>query len=131
MTVRGIRGATVADANEADAILDATRELLLAILDSNLDLHPEDVASVTFTVTDDLDATYPALAARQLGWMQVPLICGREIPVPGGLPKCIRVMIHWNTRLPQSEVRHVYLKDATRLRPDLAVMTLNQQEVVR
>ncbi len=121
----------MADANEADAILDATRELLLAILDSNPDLHPEDVASVTFTVTDDLDATYPALAARQLGWMQVPLICGREIPVPGGLPKCIRVMIHWNTRLPQSEVRHVYLKDATRLRPDLAVMTLNQQEVVR
>ncbi len=131
MTVRGIRGATVADANEADAILDATRELLLAILDSNPDLHPEDVASVTFTVTEDLDATYPALAARQLGWMQVPLICGREIPVPGGLPKCIRVMIHWNTSVPQDEVRHVYLKDATRLRPDLAVITLNQQEVVR
>jgi chorismate mutase len=118
MSTRGVRGATVATANEADAILAATRELLLAIRDANPSMRTEDVASILFTVTDELDAVYPAQAAHQLEWSGIPLICAREIPVPDGLPNCIRVMIHWNTNLPQGEIRHIYLKDAARLRPD-------------
>ena len=118
MSTRGVRGATVATANEADAILAATRELLLAIRDANPSMRTEDVASILFTVTDELDAVYPAQAAHQLEWSGIPLICAREIPVPDGLPNCIRVMIHWNNNLPQGEIRHIYLKDAARLRPD-------------
>lgn len=128
MTVRGIRGATVVYANRKEDILAATRELLLAILQANPGLRPEDIGAATFTVTDDLDATYPALAARQLGWMQVPLICGREIPVPGGLPMCIRVMIYWNTDLPQHAIRHIYLREAVSLRPDLALREVSSVE---
>jgi chorismate mutase len=120
MSIRGVRGATVADINQADAILAATRELLLAVLEAHPSMRPEDIASIMFTTTDDLDAAYPAQAARQIGWTQTPLICAREIPVPGGIPKCIRVLIHWNTNLPQGEIRHIYLKDAARLRPDWA-----------
>ncbi len=118
MTVRGIRGAITVEANTRAAILAATRELLEAILKANPALATEDIASVLFTVTDDLDAAYPALAARQLGWDHVPLMCGREIPVPDGLPRCVRVLVHWNTDLPQSAVHHVYLREAARLRPD-------------
>ena len=123
MSTRGVRGATITTANEADAILAATRELLLAIRDANPSMQTEDLASVLFTVTDDLDAVYPAQAAHQLEWSGVPLICAREIPVPGGLSHCIRVMIHWNTSLPQGEIRHIYLKDAARLRPDWVAQT--------
>jgi chorismate mutase len=118
MSIRGVRGATIATANNADAILAATRELLLAIRDANPSMQTEDLASILFTVTNDLDAVYPAQAAHQLKWSGVPLICAREIPVPDGLPNCVRVMIHWNTDLPQGEIRHIYLKDAAQLRPD-------------
>ena len=118
MSTRGVRGATVAAANQADAILDATRELLLAIRNANPSMRTEDLASILFTVSDELDAVYPAQAARQIDWSGVPLICAREIPVPDGLPNCVRVLIHWNTDLPQGEIRHIYLKDAARLRPD-------------
>jgi chorismate mutase len=118
MSTRGVRGATVATANDAEAILAATRELLLAIRDANPSMQTEDLASILFTVTEQLDAVYPAQAAHQLKWKGIPLICAREIPVPDGLPNCIRVMIHWNTNLPQSEIRHIYLKDAAQLRPD-------------
>ncbi len=83
------------------------------------DCRPQDLASALFTVTEDLSAAYPAAAARELGWTDVPLICAREIPVPGGLPRCIRVLLHWNTDLPQSAIRHVYLGAAAALRPDL------------
>lgn len=121
MPMRGVRGATVAAENSKAAILEATRELLQAMLQANPSLKPEDVASAIFTVTDDLDATYPALAARLEGWMDVPLLCGREIPVPGGLGRCIRILLHWNTSLPQSAVRPVYLREAEKLRPDLAL----------
>jgi len=120
MTVRGIRGATVAAANRAEDILEATRELLQAILQANPTLQPADIGAALFTVTDDLNAAYPAAAARQLGWQHVPLLDGREIPVPGGLPRCIRVMLWWNTDLPQTAIQHVYLREAARLRPDLA-----------
>ncbi len=118
MSTRGVRGATVATENDTGAILAATRELLLAIRDANPTLHPKDVASILFTVTDELDDVYPAQAAHQLEWSGIPLICAREIPVPGGLPNCIRVLIHWNTPLPQGEIRHIYLKEAAKLRPD-------------
>jgi chorismate mutase len=119
MTIRGIRGATTVSADVPDLILQATRELLEAILEENEGMQPEDVASAIFTVTDDLASTFPAQAARQMGWELVPMLCGREIPVPESLPRVIRVLVHWNTEIPQSEIKHVYLRDAVRLRPDL------------
>jgi chorismate mutase len=119
MTIRGIRGATTVSADQPDLILQATRELLEAILDENPGMRPEDVASAIFTVTDDLASTFPAQAARQMGWELVPMLCAREIPVPDSLPRVIRVLVHWNTELPQSEIKHVYLREAVKLRPDL------------
>ena len=119
MTIRGIRGATTVPADQPELILQATRELLEAILDENGAMKPEDVASAIFTVTDDLASTFPAQAARQMGWELVPMLCAREIPVPESLPRVIRVLVHWNTDLPQSEIKHVYLRDAVKLRPDL------------
>jgi chorismate mutase len=83
-------------------------------------MRPEDVASALFTVTDDLVSTFPAQAARQMGWGLVPMLCAREIPVPGSLGRVIRVLVHWNTELLQNEITHVYLRDAVTLRPDLA-----------
>ncbi len=123
MSIRGIRGAIVAPDNSAPAILEATRNLLSAIRQANPSLHPEDIASIFFTMTEDLDATYPALAARQLGWVETPLLCAREIPVPDGMPRCIRVLLHWNTDLPQNAIQHAYLGEAARLRPDLTPLT--------
>ncbi len=119
MAVRGIRGATVASRDDPEAILSATRDLLRAILEANPSLRAEDLASVFFTVTDDLAAIHPAQAARQLGWIDVPLMCAREIPVPGSLPRCIRVLLHWNTDIGQDAIRHVYVGQAASLRPDL------------
>jgi chorismate mutase len=119
MTIRGIRGATTVTADHPDLILQATRELLEEILAENDGMQPEDVASAIFTVTDDIVSTFPAQAARQMGWDMVPMLCGREIPVPESLPRVIRVLVHWNTELPQSEIKHVYLRDAVKLRPDL------------
>jgi chorismate mutase len=120
MPLRGIRGAIVASGNQPESILSATRELLEAILTNNPKLDPVDIASAIFTVTDDLTSVYPAQAARQLGWTRVPLMCAREIPVPSSLPRCIRVLIHWNTDQPQSIIHHVYLGGAEKLRPDLS-----------
>ena len=119
MSIRGIRGATTVTADEPESILQATRELLEEILNENEGMRPEDVASALFTVTDDLASTFPAQAARQMGWGLVPMMCAREIPVPGSLPRVIRVLVHWNTELKQNEVTHVYLRDAVKLRPDL------------
>ena len=119
MSIRGIRGATTVSADEPDLILEATRELLEAILSANENMKPEDVGSALFTVTDDLTSTFPAQAARQMGWSFVQMMCAREIPVPGSLRKVIRVLVHWNTDVPQNEVTHVYLRDAVKLRPDL------------
>ena len=119
MPVRGIRGAIDVMNDQPEAILAAARELLEAILLANPALKPADLASVLFTVTDDLQSVYPAQAARQMGWGAVPLMCAREIAVPGGLPRCVRVLLHWNTDLEQAEVRHVYLRGAAALRPDL------------
>ncbi len=121
MVVRGIRGAITVESDQPEAIWAATRRLLQAIQQANPAFQPADAASVLFTATPDLNAAFPAEAARQLGWNETPLICAQEIPVPGALPRCIRVLIHWNCDLPQSAVRHVYLGEAARLRPDLAV----------
>ena len=119
MPIRGIRGATTVAADEPELILQATRELLEEILSENDGMRPEDVASAIFTVTDDLISTFPAQGARQMGWGLVPMICAREIPVPGSLPRVIRVLVHWNTEIPQNKIVHVYLRDAVKLRPDL------------
>ena len=119
MPIRGIRGATTVTADEPDLILQATRELLEEILDENEGMQPEDVASAIFTVTDDLASTFPAQAAREMGWSLVPMLCAREIPVPNSLSRVIRVLVHWNTDVPQSGITHVYLREAVKLRPDL------------
>lgn len=119
MPTRGIRGAITVAADEPSLILEATRELLQEILDSNPGMIPEDVGSAIFTVTDDLASTFPAQGAREMGWGLVPMVCAREIPVPNSLPRVIRVLIHWNTEMPQDEINHVYLRDAVKLRPDL------------
>lgn len=121
MPIRGIRGATTIISDEPDLIFQATCELLEGILDENNSLRLKDIASVLFTTTEDIASAYPALAARQMGWDLVPMMCAREIPVPGSLPLCIRVLVHWNTNLPQSEIHHVYLREAIKLRPDLAL----------
>ena len=119
MATRGIRGATTITIDEKEQVLSATKKLLTSILEANPALRTEDIASALFTVTEDIVSAYPALAARQMGWDQVPMMCAREIPVPGGLPLCIRVLIHWSTEEEQSAVKHVYLRDAVKLRPDL------------
>jgi chorismate mutase len=118
MTVRGIRGATSVDVNDAEPIIAATRELLERIVAAN-GLATEDVASVIFTATSDLDAAYPARAARDMGWVHVPLLCMQEMAVVGSLPRCIRVLVLWNTDRPAGQIRHVYLRRARALRPDL------------
>lgn len=122
--MRAIRGAITVTENQAELILQATQELLEAILSANPTLAPADLAAAWFTLTDDLDAVYPAKAARQLGWQHVPLMCAREIPVPGSLPRCIRVMLFWNTDLDQQTIQHIYLREAASLRPDLMEVKL-------
>jgi prephenate dehydratase len=118
MPTRGIRGATTVGEDTPAAILGATQELLRAIIAAN-SVQPEDVASAIFTATPDLTATFPARAARELGWNHVPLLNAVELDSPEGLPRCIRVLLHWNTDKPIYDIRHVYLREATRLRPDL------------
>jgi chorismate mutase len=119
MTVRcrGVRGATTCEANTREAILEATRELLEQLIESN-GMQAEDLASVIFTTTPDLTAEYPAVAARALGWTDTALLCGHEMAVPGGLPRCIRVLVHWNTERRADQVIHVYVRGARSLRPD-------------
>lgn len=116
--VRGIRGATTVDANERSAIIDASRELVTHMLEAN-EVDTEEIASVIFTVTLDLDAEFPAVGGRLAGLGHVPLLCATEIGVPGSQPRCLRVLMHVNTRKSQAEIRHIYLKDAVSLRPDL------------
>lgn len=120
ISCRGVRGATTVTENSTEAILEATRELLQAIVAAN-SIDEPDIASVILTATPDLDAVYPAVAARQLGWTRTALMCVQEMAVPGSLPCCVRVLIHWNTDRSLDELRHVYLREARSLRPDLAV----------
>ena len=114
--VRGLRGATTADANTRDDILDATRELLERLVEAN-DVHTDDIAAVTFSATKDLDAEFPAVAARvHMGWTNVAIMCGHEMDVPGGQKRCIRVLILVNTDKSPQELEMVYLRDAANLR---------------
>lgn len=117
--VRGIRGATTVESNNRDEILSATRELLSALIEAN-DIRPEEVASVFFSTTQDLNAEFPAVAARDMGWSHAALMCTHEMYVPGSLPMCVRVLMHVNTARTQDEVRFVYLRGARALRPDLS-----------
>jgi chorismate mutase len=118
-TLRGLRGATTAAANTSAAILQATEELLRALQAAN-GFAPEDVESAIFTSSPDLTAEYPARAARRLGWADVPLLGAAEVavPPPGGLPRCIRVLLHFYTARPAGELKHTYLREAAKLRPD-------------
>jgi chorismate mutase len=120
MQCRGIRGATTVDANNREAILEATRELLAEMVRAN-DVRAEDVASGYFTTTPDLNAEFPAVVARNdFGWSNVALMCGHEMAVPGSLPMCIRILLHVNSDRSQAEINHLYLRGAAVLRPDLA-----------
>ncbi len=115
---RGVRGATTVEENTKEAILKATRQLLALMIRRN-GIQPTDVCSAIFTLTRDLNAEFPALAARQMGWLEVPLLCGYELEVPGALGRCVRILVHWNTEKSQSEIEHVYIHEAVKLRPDL------------
>lgn len=119
MLVRGFRGATTVDANSREAILEATAELLEEIVHANA-IERDHVASIIFTTTPDLNAEFPAVAARNAGWTDIALMCGHEMNVPGSLPRCIRILMHVNTELAANQVKHVYLREARALRPDLA-----------
>lgn len=117
---RGVRGATTVERDTAEDILEATRELLEEMIRRN-DMRPEDIASAIFTTTPDLQAEFPALAARQLGWHDVALLCGHEMTRPGALGRCIRILVHLNTTRSSAEIEHVYIRDAVNLRPDRAL----------
>ena len=117
MLCRGVRGATTVEANSREAILKATAELLAAMVKAN-GIKPEDVASAFFTTTPDLNSEFPALAARGLGWNDVPLLCGHEMAVPGSLPMCLRILLHVNTDKRADQIVHVYQGGARVLRPD-------------
>jgi chorismate mutase len=116
--LRGVRGATTAEENTADAIWSATCQLLQAVVEANA-IREDDVASVIITTTPDLNAAYPAKAARDFGWHRVALMGMQEIDVPDGIPMCIRLLIHWNTEKTLDEIKHVYMRGAMALRPDL------------
>ncbi len=133
MSVRGIRGATTADRNEADAIVDATEELLRELVRLN-EVDVEEIAFAYFTTTPDLDAEFPALAARRLGWVDVPLLCGHDLavrqPNPRGVPRCVRVLLLYNTERRQREMRHAYLRGARAIQQDLEAMRSQLEAIV-
>jgi chorismate mutase len=122
LSVRGIRGATTAEANTAEAITEATEELLRELARLN-DLEVAEICFAYLTTTHDLTAEFPAFAARRLGWTEVPLLCGHDmdvqLPNPRGVPKCVRVLLLYNTPLPQSAMRFAYLRGAKAIKADL------------
>ena len=118
MMCRGVRGATSVEENSREAILRGARQLLALMIRCN-NIEADDVGSAIFSVTPDLDAEFPAFAVRQLGWLEVPLLCTNEIAVRDSLPRCIRILINWNTNKSQKDITHIYIKDAVQLRPDL------------
>jgi prephenate dehydratase len=117
--VVGVRGATTVEHDTLEAVLDATQDLLERLRALN-DIDPDDIASIVFSTTRDLTSTFPARAARRLGWVQVPMLCTHEVDAPSSVPRCVRVLIHWNTTRTTREVRHAYLRDSRLLRPDWA-----------
>jgi chorismate mutase len=122
MYCRGIRGATTADINTREAILEATSDLLERLIKAN-DLHVDDIASVIFSTTPDLNAEFPAVAARAQGWIDTALFCTHEMAVPGSLEHCIRVLIHWNTARRADQIVHVYTRGARNLRAERATLS--------
>ena len=134
MPVRGIRGATTADRNDADAIVEATGELLAELIRLN-EIDPDEVAFAYFTTTPDLDAEFPALAARRLGWVDVPLLCGHDLavrmPNPRGIAQCVRILVLYNTGKRQKEMNHVYLRGARAIKRDLDQYRTQLEEVIR
>ena len=126
--IRGIRGATTVECNSNQAILDATQELLRVMIDRN-GIIEDDVASVLFSATPELDDTFPAKAARELGWTRTALMGFQEADVKHGLPMCVRVLIHWNTDKPIDEIQHVFLHGVVALRPDLAPTSASPQRI--
>ena len=124
---RGIRGATTAEDNTREAILEATHDLLIRMIEAN-DLCVEDIASAIFSATPDLNAEFPAVAARELGWLDTALICTHEMAVPGSLERWIRVLIHWNTTRRADEIVHVYIRGARNLRPERALLLSHRAE---
>ena len=119
MAVRGVRGATSVEADDPALIRQAARELMEEIIRRNQITNFDDIISAVFTTTEDLVSAFPAEAARAMGMNQVPLLCAREIPVTGSMPRCIRVLLHVNSERTPKEIEHVYLRDAQKLRPDL------------
>lgn len=127
LVCRGVRGATTVDDVGRESVLQATRELLATMIRIN-GIEPEDVASAIFTTTPDITSVFPATAARQLGWLDVPLMCGHEMNVDGALQRCVRILLHWNTTKSQSEIKAIYLREARALRPDKTVV-LSEQDI--
>lgn len=121
--VRAVRGATTVEQNSEQEILDRVCELLLAMIEQN-EILKEDIISVIFSVTTDLNAAFPAVAARRLGWTDIALMCTYEIDVPGSLRKCIRAMLHFNSVKNNDELKYIYLNNARKLRPDLFEQSL-------
>jgi chorismate mutase len=119
MTLQGVRGAINVADDTPKAIYQATQQLLEAILHANPEMHPEDLGSVIFSTTEDLTSAYPAQAAREMGWSQVPLLCLQEMQVEGSMTRIIRVLIHWNRTQTPDSIQHVYLGNAAQLRRDL------------
>ncbi|UII54634.1 chorismate mutase [Cytobacillus spongiae] len=118
--IRGIRGATTVSEDREVDVVEATEELLRELIREN-QLLADQVASIFISVTDDLSSAFPAKAIREIdGWTYVPVMCMREIPVIQSLPKCIRIMVHYNTTIPQNQIHHIYLREAKALRPDLS-----------
>lgn len=129
MMVRGVRGAISVTQDETEDVLAATRRLLLTIVEQNR-IKPEDLASVWLTTTPDITCCFPAIAARQIGWVDVPLICGHEMSVRGAMPLVVRVMMHWNTTKSQKEINHIYLGETVKLRPDkVHVPAISDEEI--
>lgn len=127
MQCRGIRGATTVEHNDREHILASARELLSQMLEAN-DLRPEDIASIFFTTTRDLNAEFPAAAAREMGWKTVPVMCGHEMDVPGALPMCLRVMMMCNTDRNPADIVHVYTRGASEMRTRGAVVRPSKEE---
>ena len=127
MMCRGVRGATTASANTREAILAATRELAEQLIAAN-DIRPEAVASIFLSMTPDLDAVFPAVAIRALGWTQTALLCLQDMVIPTDLPRTIRILIHWNTTLTLNQIQPIYINGAEVLRPDLANARLPEGE---
>lgn len=116
--VRGIRGAITVSENSMESIIDGTETLLKVMIEKNNVINDE-ICSIFFSVTNDLNKTFPAKGARTLGLVSTPLLCLNEIPIEGDLPFCIRILIHYNTDATQNEIQHIYLRNAKKLRPDL------------